>query len=89
MSILVPREVFFSVSFSFGYDDVNQLRHSVVLIRLKIAYFQKYLRTCKSKKLPSSFIFIFRGKCEFIKHVLFPFKIVNPALSHKKNLKSF
>ena len=31
---------FFNVSFSFGHDDVNQLRCSVGLIWLKKAYFQ-------------------------------------------------
>ena len=50
MSILVSWEVFFNVSFSFGHHNVNQLRCCVVLIWVEIAYFQKYLRTCKSKK---------------------------------------
>ena len=44
MSILFSWEVSFNVSFSFWHNDVNQLRCSVVLIRLKIAYFQKYLK---------------------------------------------
>ena len=48
--VLVSWEVSFNVSFPYGRDDVNQLQCSVVLIWLKTDYFQKHLRTCKSKK---------------------------------------
>ena len=51
MSILVSWKVSFNVYFSFGYDDANQLQCSMVLIWFKIAYFQKYLRTCKWMKI--------------------------------------
>ena len=44
MSILFSWEVSFNVSFFFWHNDVNQLQCSVVLIWLKIAYFQKYFK---------------------------------------------
>ena len=50
MSILISWEVFFNVSFSFGHNDRNQSQCFVVLIWLKTAYFQKYLRMCRSNR---------------------------------------
>ena len=47
---LLSWEVSFNAPISFEQDDLNQSRCSVVLIWLKIAHFQKYLRTCKSQK---------------------------------------
>ena len=49
MSNSISWKFYFNVSFSFGHDDKNHLRWSVILIWLKID-FQKYLRPRKSKK---------------------------------------
>ena len=50
MSVLVSLKVFCNVSSYLGHNDINKLQCTMVLIWLKLAYLQKYLRMFKSKK---------------------------------------